>query len=387
MTACLLAIFTTIFASHLPTPLYAVWQQAWGFSSTALTAAFSIYVLGVVTTLLTMGSLSDQVGRRQMLIPGLLFILCGSAAFMLATDIYQLGFARLLTGIGTGLVTGAATAAVVELEPDGNWTRGATLAALAFTLGASTGPTLSSLALRWTSHAHVWPFLVIIVLGILSIVLLLRAPWPADVGQRQPDFSMRSWRPTPIRVPRHLLGTFLFAAAAICLAWSTGSLYSSLGPSMARDLAGVSDLALAGLFAAGWQLVAGISQFASQRQPLNRLILAGPLLLIGGLAAMAGAVLLSSIWLFSLATVTSAMGAGGIGVIATVTIARSAPPAERGSMNSAFFLAAYMTMATVVLGVGFASDRLGMVNGMLGFTLLISLAAAALMLLRKRVQP
>lgn len=387
LASCLLAIFTTILASHMPTPLYAVWQQAWGFSSTALTAAFSVYVLGVVITLLTMGSLSDQVGRRQMLIPGLVFILCGSAVFMLATDIYQLGLARLLTGIGTGLVTGAATAAVVELEPNNNWTRGATLAALAFTLGASTGPTISSLALRWTSYAHVWPFLVVIILAVLCIVLLLRAPWPDNIGQRHPDFKLRAWRPTPIKVPRHLLGTFLFAAAAICLAWSTGSLYSSLGPSMARDLAGVSDLALAGLFAAGWQLVAGLSQFASQRQPLNRLILLGPLLLIGGLAAMAGAVLLSSVWLFSLATVATAMGAGCIGVIATVTIARSAPPAERGAMNSAFFLAAYLTMATVVLGIGFASDRLGMVNSMLGFTLLISFAAAGLMLARKRVQP
>ena len=156
---------------------------------------------------------------------------------------------------------------------------------------------------------------------------------------------------------------------------------------MARELAGVRDLALAGLFAAGWQLVAGITQFAAQRQPLTRLILAGPLLLIMGLAAMAGAVLLGSVWLFTLATVMTATGAGTIGVIATVTIARSAPPAERGGMTSAFYLAAYLTMATVVLGLGFASDRLGMVNSMLGFTVLISLAAVALMCTRRRVQP
>ncbi|MEB3733354.1 hypothetical protein ULF88_02625 [Halopseudomonas pachastrellae] len=37
-------IFTTIFASNVPTPLYAVWQVKMG-SSTALTAVFSIYVL------------------------------------------------------------------------------------------------------------------------------------------------------------------------------------------------------------------------------------------------------------------------------------------------------------------------------------------------------
>jgi len=88
MVAALLAIFTTIFASNLPTPLYSFWQARWGFSSTALTAVFSIYVLGVVATLLTLGSLSDKLGRRQMMVPGLLFILGGAVTFMLAEGIY-----------------------------------------------------------------------------------------------------------------------------------------------------------------------------------------------------------------------------------------------------------------------------------------------------------
>jgi MFS family permease len=77
MAAALMAIFTAIFASNLPTPLYSMWQARWGFSSTALTAVFSIYVLGVITTLLTLGSLSDKIGRRQLLVPGMLFIMAG----------------------------------------------------------------------------------------------------------------------------------------------------------------------------------------------------------------------------------------------------------------------------------------------------------------------
>ncbi|CEA02436.1 major facilitator family transporter [Pseudomonas saudimassiliensis] len=387
MAACMLALFTTILTSHMPTPLYAAWQQAWGFSATALTAVFSIYVLGVVITLLTMGSLSDQLGRRQMLIPGLLFIMVGSVIFMLAADIYHLAAARLLTGIGTGLVTGAATAAVVELEPNGNWTRGATLSALAFTLGAATGPTVSSMTLRWTDHGTVWSFLVAIALCLITLVMLARAPWPAHLGQRQQDFRWRAWRPTPVRVPRALLGTFTFAAAAISLAWSTGSLYSALGPTLARELIGVSDLALAGLFAAAWQLVAGLSQFAAQRQPLNRLLMAGPVLLILGLIALGGAVWQASVWLFIGATVMTGIAAGTIGVIATVTIARSAPPSERGAMNSAFFLVAYLTMATIVLSIGFASDQIGLVNSTLGFVALICCAALGIMFMRRRVQP
>lgn len=380
MLAALLAIFTAIFSSNLPTPLYAVWQQQMGFSATALTAVFAVYVFGVVSMLLTLGTLSDKIGRRQLLVPGILFITAGVVVFYLAKDIYWLGTARILTGIGTGIVTGAASAAVIELDPDNNWTRAATLSALFFTMGAFAGPTLSSLALAFGGGADSWPFLVTLVLCVLTIILLLTAPWPKGIGRRQKGFQFRDWRPTPVKVPRALLGAFMFSAAGICLAWSTGSLYASLGPSLARDLVGVSDRAMAGLFAAAWQLTAGISQFACQKQPLDRLILVGPPLLTAGLLCLALAVVTSSPVIFTLATLATAMGAGATGVVALASISQVAPPEERGGIISAFYLMAYLTMATVVLGVGFVSDLIGFGNTVIGFTILISIAAASLLL-------
>ncbi|MED5491562.1 MAG: MFS transporter [Pseudomonadota bacterium] len=386
MCGALLAIFTTIFASNVPTPLYAVWQVKMGFSSTALTAVFSIYVLGVVLTLLTLGSLSDKIGRRQMMVPGLLFIIAGAVMFMLAGDIYGLGAARVLTGIGTGIVTGASSAALVELEPNDNWTRAATLSALFFTLGAFAGPTVSSLMLGLGDAALTWPFAVTVALGCVTVAMLLFAPWPADIGQRHPKFRWRAWRPTTIKVPREMLGAFIFAAAAICLAWSTGSLYASLGPSLATKLVGIDDRTKAGLFAAGWQLMAGVSQFACKRQPLDRLLLVGPSTLILGLGVMAAAVIYSSPWLFTLATLATASGAGATGVVGIASISNTAPVDQRGSINSAFYLMAYLTMASVVLGVGFVSDKIGFAPTVLGFTTIISCAALTLMLVAVRTR-
>ena len=380
MSAALMAIFTTIFASNLPTPLYSVWQAQWGFSSAALTAVFSIYVLGVVSTLLTLGALSDKLGRRQMMVPGLLFIMAGAVTFMLATDIYALGAARVLTGIGTGIVTGASSAALVELEPNENWTRAATLSALFFTLGAFAGPTVSSFALKWGAGALTWPFIVTIVLTLATIALLILAPWPSHIGQRHPEFRWSAWRPTPVKGPRELLGAFAFAAAAICLAWSTGSLYASLGPSLATKLIGISDRANAGLFAAAWQLMAGISQFACKRQPVDRMLIVGPTTLIIGLGVMAAAVMTSSPWLFTLATMATAGGAGATGVVAIASISNVAPPEQRGGIISAFYLMAYLTMATVVLGVGFFSDVVGFATTVIGFTSIISVAALSLLI-------
>ena len=55
-------------ASSAPTPLYAVYQSKWGFTPITITAVFGIYALAVLAALLTVGSLSDYVGRRPVLL-------------------------------------------------------------------------------------------------------------------------------------------------------------------------------------------------------------------------------------------------------------------------------------------------------------------------------
>src|SRR6187431_1314646 len=54
--------------SSAPTPLYALYQARWGFSPIMTTLVFGIYALAVLLSLLTVGRLSDHVGRRPVLI-------------------------------------------------------------------------------------------------------------------------------------------------------------------------------------------------------------------------------------------------------------------------------------------------------------------------------
>lgn len=54
--------------SSAPTPLYAVYHAAWGFSPLTTTIVFGVYALAVLAALLTVGSLSDYVGRRPVLL-------------------------------------------------------------------------------------------------------------------------------------------------------------------------------------------------------------------------------------------------------------------------------------------------------------------------------
>ena len=55
-------------ASSAPTPLYRLYQEAWGFSSATLTLVFGVYAFSLLAALLTTGSLSDHIGRRPAIL-------------------------------------------------------------------------------------------------------------------------------------------------------------------------------------------------------------------------------------------------------------------------------------------------------------------------------
>jgi hypothetical protein len=55
----------------LPTPVYDLYRQRFSFSELTITVIFAIYATWVIAALLVFGRLSDDIGRRRALLPGL----------------------------------------------------------------------------------------------------------------------------------------------------------------------------------------------------------------------------------------------------------------------------------------------------------------------------
>src|SRR5919204_6918798 len=104
-------------AASAPSPLYAVYAARWDFSSTTLTTVFAVYALALLVALLTTGQLSDWIGRRRVLVIGLIVQTASMIAFVVAQGVAMLFVARVLQGIGTGVATGAISAWLLDLEP------------------------------------------------------------------------------------------------------------------------------------------------------------------------------------------------------------------------------------------------------------------------------
>ena len=54
-------------ASGVPSPLYRVYAEQFGFGSGMLTVVFGVYAFALLLSLLVVGGLSDHVGRRPVL--------------------------------------------------------------------------------------------------------------------------------------------------------------------------------------------------------------------------------------------------------------------------------------------------------------------------------
>src|SRR6202000_2056897 len=65
------AFVVTMVATTLPSPLYELYRHQFGFSELMVTVIFAIYGFGVVAALVLFGRLSDEIGRRAVLLGGL----------------------------------------------------------------------------------------------------------------------------------------------------------------------------------------------------------------------------------------------------------------------------------------------------------------------------
>ena len=136
---------TFLAASAAPTPLYATYQKAWGFSALTTTVVFGVYALAFLSALLTVGRLSDHIGRRPVLFAGIAGQVLALAIFVDAHSVTALLMARIVQGLATGTAIGAIGAGMLDIDQ----ARGAVANATAPGLGTASGVLLSSFAVQW----------------------------------------------------------------------------------------------------------------------------------------------------------------------------------------------------------------------------------------------
>lgn len=150
----------------LPQFAYVVFEATW-----VAGVALAVAALGTALTLQGSGRWSDQVGRRPLILSGLVITGITLGLMGLSTELWQLLALSVISGVGAGLVNPAQQATVADVVGSAR-SGGSTLATfqMAQDSGAILGPILVGLIADAAGFG--WAFAVT---GVVSLVAI--APW------------------------------------------------------------------------------------------------------------------------------------------------------------------------------------------------------------------
>jgi predicted MFS family arabinose efflux permease len=358
--------------SSAPTPLYALYQAAWGFSPITITVVFGIYALAVLAALLVFGGLSDYVGRRPILLGATLLQAVTMAIFATAHGVGALVLARVIQGLSTGAAAGAVGAGMLDLDR----AKGTVANAVGPMLGTATGAITSGLMVVFLPAPTV---LVYLLLGTIFLVQALGvAAMPESVTPR--PGALASMRPQ-FHLPAHARVPMLLAVPALVAAWSLVGFYGSLGPTLVRRLVGSSSPALGGLVLFAMAGSGALAVLLTRRHSARFLTLFGTTALMLGVAITLLAIARASVGILFVGTAVAGVGFGGAFQGAIRSVIPLAAPHQRAGVLSVLYVVAYLAMGApaVVAGLGVVHGGGLLVTAREYGLAVIALAGAALL--------
>jgi hypothetical protein len=338
-------------SSSATTPLYHLYQQSMHLTPFWITVVFAIYVASLLAALLTVGSLSDYVGRRPVILAALLLNAAAMLVFAEARDVGQLILARTIQGLCVGTGTTTLGAAIL----DTNRVRGPLLNSVTAFLGMTAGSLGAAALITLAPDPLHLIYEILFVLTALMIALL----WFMPESSSRKDGALASLRPH-VGVPRQSRAILLKLTPANVACWALGGLYLSLMPTVVATAMRVVSPWIGGVVVSILMLTAAIAVATFRNWPARRLILTGTSTLSLGVAvSMVG---IEQLQVAALLIGTAIAGAG-FGTTFSGTLRALLPTAEphqRAGLLSAFYLQSYLAFALPALAAGLSVPLIGL---------------------------
>ncbi|GAY07165.1 MFS transporter [Pseudonocardia sp. N23] len=353
-------------AAGAPTPLYVVYQQAWGFSKTTLTVVFAVYVLGLLTSLLVAGALSDHIGRRPVLVAAIGLEAVAFVLFLVAGGVPVLLVARALQGLATGAAITALSAALVDNAPTHEPGRAGVVSSVAPVAGLGLGALGAGALVQYAPAPTHLVFVVFLVLLVVAVVAVAFMP---ETSARVPG-ALGSLRPV-VGVPRRLRAEVIALVPILLASWSLGGLFFSLGPSVAAEVLGLHNHLVGGLVVVLLCAPGALTSLLLRSWPLERLLtLAGVFVTVGTAVALVGVDNRLGI-VGTLGTVVAGVGFGAAALGTFGTYARIAAPHERGALFAVAYTISYLAFSIPAVAAGFAATSLGLQVATAGYGVMV----------------
>ncbi|MBJ2176649.1 MULTISPECIES: MFS transporter [Pseudomonas] len=365
-----ITLLTFLAASSAPTPLYHLYQEGLHFSSGMLTLVFGVYALSLLAALLTVGSLSDHLGRKPVIFAALALNMLAMLLFINESGVAWLIAARTLQGFATGMATAVLGAALLDTDRQ----QGPLVNSVAPLLGMACGAMGSSLLVEFAPLPTQLIYWTLLALMLGQAMYVWRLP---ETVSRIPG-ALASLRPT-LHVPPQARRALWLSLPVDVAVWAMGGFYLSLAPSLVRAATGSTSNLIGGGLVAVLTLSGALMIFSLRNRPAHKVLRLGASLLAVGVALILVAVHSASLPLFFVATLIagSGFGAGFLGALRSVV--PLALPHERAGLMSAFYVLSYLAFCLPSLLAGNLIRSFGLIATTDGYgVVLIMLTLGAL---------
>ena len=371
-----LTLLTFLAASSAPTPLYHLYQEGLHFSAGMLTLIFGVYAISLLAALLTVGSLSDHLGRKPVIFAALVLDMLAMLLFINEGSVAWLIAARTLQGFATGMATAVLGAALLDTDRQ----QGPLVNSVAPLLGMACGAMGSSLLVEFAPLPTQMIYWTLFALMLVQAIYVWRLP---ETVSRIPG-ALASLRPT-LHVPPQARRALWLSLPVDVAVWAMGGFYLSLAPSLVRAATGSTSNLIGGGLVAVLTLSGALMIFSLRNRRADKVLRLGAGLLAVGVALILTAVHSASLPLFFIATLIagSGFGAGFLGALRSVV--PLALPHERAGLMSAFYVLSYLAFCLPSLLAGNLIRSFGLIattDGYGAVLILLSLSALAGLLMQ-----
>ena len=365
-----ITLLSFLAASTAPTPLYHLYQEHLQFSPATLTLIFGVYAISLLAALLTVGSLSDYLGRKPVIFTAVALNMLAMLLFINADSVAWLISARVLQGFATGMATAALGAALLDTDRQ----QGPLVNSVAPLLGMALGAMGCGLLAEFAPLPLQLTFWVLLAMFGLQALYVWRLPESVS-AQRG---ALASLRPT-LHVPTQARRALWLVLPINTAAWALGGFYASLAPSLVRTATGSTSNLIGGATVAVLTVTGALMIYTLRSRPADKVLRVGASILPVGVALILLAVHSASLPLFFIGTLVAGCGFGASFLGALRSVVPLALPHERAGLMSAFYVLSYLAFCLPSLLAGNLTRAFGLVTTTDGYgAVLIILAVSAL---------
>ena len=376
----LIAVITAMtFAASgaAPTTLYQRYQEVFGLTPFVLTIIFGVYVLSLLGALLTVGSLSDYIGRRPAILAALALNIIAMLMFISADSAATLIVARAVQGFGTGLATATLGAAIMDTDKS----RGPVLNSITAFIGLTAGSLGGGALVTYAPDPQQFVYVVLLALSAAEALILWYmpetvAPKRGALASLQPHVSI------PARARRALIQVTPVTIAS----WALGGFYFSLMPSLVRVTTGVTLPIVGGLVVSALTFSGAIAVLSLRNASARRVLSGGIPALVAGVAITLAGVQTGHVSLMLIGTIVAGIGFGAAFSGSMRTVLPHAEAHERAGLLSAFYVEGYLSFSlpailtgllAPIAGLPLAADVYGAVVIVLAIASLLAMVRSA----------